>query len=412
MSAKITRLTNLDTRGVAVVKRGANNKKIALFKGADGSDLTFEEMVLQVIQKGDMPLDEAAIDDMCAKAGCDPQMAETFKAIMKLSYVYRDSDTMKGLLKAAFGGPPGMPQPGAQPGMPQPGQQPMPGQQMPGANPMQQQPGMSATPGQPPMPAKAGDEGGDMGGDGAGKKPPFGKPKGEEAEGSAEEEQQDALGTEPGEGTPDEEAGDEPKKKNPFSKNAPGAKERDMDEKKVQELIAKAAADAKAEAEKKIADQEAIIKAQQTALDANTKAVTEMRDEMSKQKWVAKAAAELKYFPGKTAEELGSQLFDLEKVNADIAKSTFEAFKKTADTVQATSMFRAAGAGGPAPAPAGSAIAEMDKLISERVAKGDMTGMPREVQLAKAEAEVIKSHPELYKRYCDEQARLAKSAAN
>lgn len=390
-----TKLSDLDTKGVALVRRGANNKRIAMTKGANGEliDDTIEALFLEVIAKGDMAMDDAAVADMCAKAGLDPQATETFKAILKLAYAYQDSAAMKGLLKQVFtaqaapaAGQPGMPgqQPPSAP--PTPGAPAVP----PSAPPTAQAAAPPGAPGKPPVPGQEGAT----------------APKVEPGEGTPGEEQQDAAGTEPGEGTPAEEAGDEkdPKKKPPFGKAAPqGVKESDMDEKKVAEMVAKAAADAKAEADAKIKEQEAVIKSQQTALDANTLAVSKMQDDLKLSQWVAKAEKDLNFIAGKTAEELGKTLFDLDKLNPALAVQQFELLKSQAAVIKSSNLFRPMGIGGTSGAPAASAFAEVEKRTVELVTKSAGNGEPEEVRKARAQVAVLKADPSLYKRYCDEQ---------
>ncbi len=415
---KATRLDNLRTDGVAMVKRGANNRRIALAKNGDDVDETIEALFLELIAKGDMEMDEQAVEDMCAQAGLDPQATETFKAIMKLAYAYRDSDAMKGLLKTVFAqaaapqkpgapGQPGMPaqagaQPGAQPGAPQPG---MPGQ---GA---QAQPGQ----GQPPAPGQTQAGGAPPAPNpGEGKPPPPGAKEGEPAgNGEGKPPMKPGAGEEPaaGEGETPAEGDDPDKKKNPFSKNAPpSAKESDMDEKKVAELVAKAAADAKAEADKKIAEQEAVIKSQEVALKANTDAVKKMQDDLRLSQWVSKAEKELGFISGQTAEELGKTLFDIDTHNPELAKKQFDILKAQNAVVKSSGMFRPIGATGVSKGASNNALEEIEKRTAEIVAKSAGTGKSAEVLKAEAQLAVMKADPALYKRYCDEQEAINREA--
>lgn len=394
---KITKLSNLDTKGVAVVTRGANNKRIALSKGAENDVTTpIEKLFLQVIEKGDMPLDEKTIDDMCKAAGLDPQMAETVKAIMKLRYVYRDNASfqtvVEQLLAGADGqgaGDPDAPQgdgvdgagqdePQTEPdaggsvaaqqqnGAPQPGA-PAPGQEQP----------KNALPGRDA--AKPGaQEGGDA------KAPAFGKDKQEGGDAKAppfgKEKQQAA----PGEG--------DPKKEPPMTVDQ---KTKDEETKKAAEAVTKAA-----EMEAVIKSQEATIKAQTEALASNTAAVKKMQDDLRLASWVAKADKELKYITG-TAEEIGKQLFDLDSVNPELAVKNFEMLKTQSAAMKANSMFRPSGANGGAPVAAGSAEEEITKRAEEVVKKG-LNGKTREHALAIARVEILKADPMLYKRYLTE----------
>ncbi len=386
---KATKLTKLDTKGVAIVDRGANNKRFCLAK-ADGTevDLTFEEMVLEVVKGGEMPLDEKAIEDMGARSGLDPQAIETFKAIMKLRHVYRDNAAFNGLLKtmmtqapqgqAQQPGAPGM-QPGGQPGAPgaqpgqAPGQQPGAQQAQPGAHPGAPAPGAE---GKPPFgQSQEGDEG-------EGEKPPFM---------SQSEADPSAFGV------------DEPDEKK---------KEKAMDAKK-QEELKKAADDAIAKAadlEAQITAQGVVIKAQETAFKAQAEAVKKMQDDLRLAQWVTKAEKELSHIPGETAESLGKQLFDIDSLNAEMAKKTFDSFKKTAEIVKASGLFKPSGFSGQAPQGVASAEQEFDKAVAEVVSKTARQGDTSEVSRARAEVAVAKSQPGLYKRYCDERETMARRA--
>ncbi len=372
----ITRLTNLDTKGVAVVTRGANNKRIAMAKGADVTT-TIEQLFLRVIEKGDLPLDEKTIDDMCRAAGLDPQMAETVKAIMKLRHVYQDNDAFLKVVQGLVGsGETGEVEPGEEgsddtPGLP--GQPPKPGAtsdqpvppnaQQQGAQPGQQQPG--AEPAQQKKPEGEGD-----------------KP---------EQNKQPAEGDKPASGETKEQPQEGDNKEPPMSD-----KEKEQAKKSADEVVSKAA-----EMEAVIKTQEMTIKAQQAALDANTSAVKKMQDDMRRTSWVTKAEKELAHLPGTTAEEVGGQLFDIDTAAPELAKKQFETLKKQSDAMKNSSLFRPSGLGGNTPAAAGSASEEIEKLANEIVAKSDVK-VPKEVRVAQARAEVVKSHPELYRRYLNE----------
>lgn len=395
MATKATKLTRLNTRGVAIVDKGANGKRIALAKAAsaDGGE-TFEQLLLELISKGDMPLDDKAVEDMAMRAGLDAQAIETFKAILKLAHVYGDNAAFNGLLKQQFAamGKPGDPATPQQPGQPGAQAQPSMGTQ-PGA-----QPGAEKNPLQPGGQAPA----------------PTPAPMGEEPMPGEGEEEQAAEGEEPaaeGEEEPQGEGEDPKKKKPPFFKaaTAQDAEGDAMTEKEIQEAIAKATTAAVAELKKANDDLVAVNKAQQTALDAQATAVKKMQDDARLAGWVAKAEKHLAAIPGETAESLGKQLFDLETIKPETAVAAFETFKKTAEVVKASGLFSAPGFAGQAPVAAGSAEAEIEKLVGELVAKGaGKPGETAEIQRARAMVAVAKSHPALYKRYCDEQERAAK----
>ncbi len=431
-AGKITRLDNLDTNGVAIVHRGANNKRIALSKrdGADVTVETIEELFLEIIAKGDMDLDEQAVDDMCAKAGLDPQAAETFKAIMKLAYAYRDSDAMKGLLKQTFAmvAAPGKPgeqnQPGgpAQAGAPTP----QPGTQGQGAGAPQGQgqppvPGQNSGDGQPgsDAPTPGAQHGQAAGPDGKapgmppGMQPPGGKAPGAGADGDEEAKAQaelkaaeDALaaeGVKPGDAGADEPS-DTPPPKGDKTKEPPmDLKEKEKLEEATKSAVAKAAA-----AEAKIAEQDAVIKSQSAALKANTDAVKKMQDDLRLSQWVSKADKDLSFISGQTAEELGQTLFDIDTHNPELAKKQFELLKGQSAIVKSSGMFRPSGIGAGA-GRAGNALEEIEKKANEIVSKSG-AGKSREVAVAEAQLEIMKADPALYKRYCDEQEDINRDA--
>ncbi|MCC6808703.1 MAG: hypothetical protein IT381_14860 [Deltaproteobacteria bacterium] len=419
--AKATKLTKLDTRGVAIVDRGANGKRIALAKAStDGK--TFEQALLDAIIKGDMPLDDKAVEDMGMRAGLDAQAIETFKAVLKLANVYADNAAFNALLKQRFTqgpqagetaqpgaqaqgapgqapGAPGAPQPGAQP--PMPGQQPG---QKPGALPGDgsEMPMDDEAAAQAELEAAEAEVAGAGGEEGA-------EPAAEDDE---EEEQGDASGGQPPK-----------KKKPPFFKSATATTaEGDdaMTEKEIQEAIAKATTAAVEQVKKEAADQVAVMKkanddlvaltkAQETALKANEVAVKKMQDDAKLAAWVAKADKELKAIPVETAETLGQQLFDLEVVKPELAQKHFETLKKAAETVRASGLFSPSGFSSQAPIAApGSAAAEIEKLAADIVSKSTVVGESAEIARARAEVAIAKSHPGLYKRYCDEQEKASK----
>lgn len=71
---------------------------------------------------------------------------------------------------------------------------------------------------------------------------------------------------------------------------------------------------------KALADQQTVIKALQADLKKT-------RDDARKAEWVAKAERELAYVPGKTSEQLGEMLFNLEQADKSMASTQFEVFK-------------------------------------------------------------------------------------
>lgn len=322
----MNRLERLDTKGVAVVTRGANNKRIALWKGRS---MTLEEMLTKAMLEGDLGADDASIEEACKQAGLDPQMTETVKAMMKLRNVYKDVEAFGAMVGKLFGAKP------AGDGKPPPSESEEPG---------------------------------------AGKPPP----------GNEEDEQEEA----------DMAMTDEEKKAQAETLEKAA---------KAEELVKKQA--------EQIEAQKAQIETQKTALDANTQAVKKMQDDLRMSQWVTKAEKHLAFITGKTAQELGEQLFKLDTFDKAAAEAQFELLKAQSKVVEASGMFRPSGASGGDGGQGGSGLAydEIEKLASEIVTKSQSTE-PREVAMARARLAVAKSRPELWIRYADEEQKQTNKA--
>lgn len=100
MARKIRKLGQLDTHGVSLVDRGANKKRFAIVKTE--RDVNITKLLVDVIEKGEMPGDSDEFDKMCKDEGLEGQAAETFKAIVKLAGTYKDHDAMKSALVKAL----------------------------------------------------------------------------------------------------------------------------------------------------------------------------------------------------------------------------------------------------------------------------------------------------------------------
>ena len=97
MARKIRKLGQLETHGVSLVTRGANKKTFAIIKSEN--DVSTTKLLVDVIEKGDMPGDPDEFDKLCKDAGLEGQAAETFKAICKLAGTFGDHEPMKKALK-------------------------------------------------------------------------------------------------------------------------------------------------------------------------------------------------------------------------------------------------------------------------------------------------------------------------
>jgi hypothetical protein len=148
------------------------------------------------------------------------------------------------------------------------------------------------------------------------------------------------------------------------------------------------------------ANEEAIKKAQ----EENTRlaeVIKKERDEREVKEWVAKSAADLRYIPGQSAEQLGRVLKELQDKNGlEMANKHFDMLKASSALVSKSAMFREHGAGGAGASDAsGSAWDRIKKLADSIVVKdAKLTG-------AKAVQMVLKAHPELYAEYKAEHPR-------
>lgn len=93
---QIRKLGKLDTRAVALVTAGANKKRIAFTKSEGGMPVA--QILVDLITKGDLPIDETQIDAQCKESGIDPQGAETIKAVARLLSAFGDSAPMQQII--------------------------------------------------------------------------------------------------------------------------------------------------------------------------------------------------------------------------------------------------------------------------------------------------------------------------
>jgi hypothetical protein len=347
-TAPIRKLSSVETLGVALVTRGANKKRWAL-KKSDGELMTVNELLVQIIAKGDMPVDDAAIAKLCEQAGVDAQGIEVVKAIIKLGNTYKDDpgfqkvlpQVMK-MLGSAAGGDEGEEEPTE-------GEEPAEGEE--GKD--------KPAPGKKPFPPK----------DGA---------------------KQDGK-TAPDEGDKKETPMTEDEKKEFQAKSDALAKSADE------------AKDALAKSQKEAAELQALVKSQGEALKAMQEAVAKERDERALASWVAKADRDLRFVPGKTADELGKMLHTAEKaLGAEAAQAQFDTFKAMSDTLAKSDMFRGAGTqsrGGDSKKDAYAQLQEKANAILEKSA--DMNTDPATAR-AKAMAKAIELFPALYAEYLNQ----------
>lgn len=84
----VTALTDVETLEVSLVKRGANNKRIAIAKSEDSMSKKIEEVIKEAMA---LPLEnEAAIDESLAKAGLSADAASAVKAAVQALSAFKD----------------------------------------------------------------------------------------------------------------------------------------------------------------------------------------------------------------------------------------------------------------------------------------------------------------------------------
>jgi hypothetical protein len=336
-AGQVRKLTDIETLGVALVTRGANKKKWAVTKGDEGTDMTITQLIAQVIQKGDMPMDEGALDKMCASAGLDKQAAETFKAVVKLSSAYKDSPAMLKMLKDEL----------------------------------------------PKM----------LGG-------------GEQSPGQTEQGQDGDAGNSAG------------ATENDSAAQGDGEKENEMSTQKsdttsaTQKPVAEAndgKSDVVKAAEAQVAELKELLTKQQSDFQSVIKGMQDQlsveRDERLKNDWIAKAEKELQFVPGKTAAELGSMLFDIEKkVSREMAETQFGVLKASSVSLEKSEIFRPSGTPGKGTDGKQDAVTQLlakaDVVLEKSdILKGEGTS---EMHKAQAVAKALELHPQLYAAYLNE----------
>ncbi len=146
-------------------------------------------------------------------------------------------------------------------------------------------------------------------------------------------------------------------------------------------------------------DQIQALKEQVAKSEAALQAEREQRD---LEAWVTKCQAELPFYPGKSADELGKMLFTLHKQMPELAASQFEAMKQASVTIEKSQLLSDAGL---RPSSTGSATlhrndtawSKIQKMADGIVEKSNDLNLTKE----KAIARVMKSAAgkELYNQY-------------
>lgn len=377
-AGRVTKLTDIETLGVALVTRGANRKKFGVKKSDDDEEstmaLTVAQKIAEVITKGELPVDDAAFDAKVKEAGLtDPQAIETAKALVKLASAYKDNGAFQKFVSEVLPSILGIG--GEAPGQTDAGDTPPPTQDA------KTEPGKDA-----PADTPSG-----------GNKPP--------AEGA---KNVDYAGQKT----------DPTKKEPPMSKddktqagNGNGATTD----------VAKSAGD------EKVAQLETLMKSQQEAFTATIakleKQAKDASDAALLKEWVAKAKDELKFVPGKSAAELGKMLFDAEtKVSKEAADMQFDVFRASSKALEKSALFTPTGAqprGNTAVEGGSDAMSRIAKSASVMLEKSDilskelpgMVGLndktKTEIQKAMSVQKALELEPELYADYLREHREQA-----
>lgn len=375
-AGRVTKLTDIETLVVSLVQRGANRKKFGVKKSNEQGEqdmATVAQLIAQVITKGELPVDDAAFAEKVKQVGLtDPQAIEAAKALVKIAAAYQDmgafgkfvSEVLPGLIGQATGAP----------------------DADASTEPDPKDPGEKKEPNEQPAPGKD-------------------KPVDTPSAGSKE----------PAPGNTQQPPADKPpeKKEPPMSKddktqagNGNGATTD----------VAKQASD------EKVAQLETLMKSQQeafTATIAKLEKQAKERDEAQLLKdWVTKAKDELKFVPGKSADELGKMLFDAEtKVSKEAAELQFGVLKASSLALAKSALFQPSGSqphGSASAAGGNDALSRINKSATVMLEKSDIlkTELPgmvgvqsivkSEMQKAMSVAKALEFDPELYADYLRE----------
>lgn len=375
-AGRVTKLTDIETLVVSLVQRGANRKKFGVKKSNEQGEqdmATVAQLIAQVITKGELPVDDAAFAEKVKQVGLtDPQAIEAAKALVKIAAAYQDmgafgkfvSEVLPGLIGQATGAP----------------------DADASTEPDPKDPGEAKEPNEQPAP---------------GKDKPADTPS--------------AGNKEPAPGNTQQRPSDKPtdKKEPPMSKddktqagNGNGATTD----------VAKQASD------EKVAQLETLMKSQQEAFTATIAKLEKQakdRDEAQLLKdWVTKAKDELKFVPGKSADELGKMLFDAEtKVSKEAAELQFGVLKASSLALAKSALFQPSGSqphGSASAAGGNDAMSRINKSATVMLEKSDIlkTELPgmvgvqsivkSEMQKAMSVAKALEFDPELYADYLRE----------
>jgi len=132
--------------------------------------------------------------------------------------------------------------------------------------------------------------------------------------------------------------------------------------------------------------------------DKLEKLLTVERDERLRKEFVEKASKEFPYVPGKSPEEVGLMLKTLHVVAPEIAADVESIFKSVSATIEKTGLLQEIGSGMDSRGSGASAYAKLDGMAKEAIQKSGGS-------YAKAFEAAMKTNPELYSQYLDEQGQ-------
>ncbi|MAB56869.1 MAG: hypothetical protein CL524_04890 [Aequorivita sp.] len=146
---------------------------------------------------------------------------------------------------------------------------------------------------------------------------------------------------------------------------------------------------------------QALWKSQKAAVakaDKLEKSLAAERDERIRKEFVAKANKEFRFVPGKSPDELGLMLKALHSLDSQIAKDIEGIFKSVSAVMEKGDLLGEIGSSMTGDGDAGTAFSKLDTLAKSRVNKSGGS-------YAQAFEKEMRSNPELYTAYLNEQAK-------
>jgi len=154
------------------------------------------------------------------------------------------------------------------------------------------------------------------------------------------------------------------------------------------------------EVQKAMEDQDKKLADMQAENEKINKALEAEKDKRELEEWTAKARTDLGHFPGKSAEELGQMLKDLNDANPEVAKTQFDSMKAASEAMKSSELLTEAGVIAKSGL-SGSTWEKVNKMADNLVEKSEDLGMTKE----KAITKVLDNRPDLYEKYLEEHPR-------